>query len=75
MYWMVVPVLWISPNNPMDVKISITKMFLLGWPLIVAVGVWCDIKTWRFEHRLWLKQEAPPFWRTLMYGRPQLEPE
>jgi len=75
MYWMVAPILWISPGNSLDTKINMTKLFLLAWPLILAAALMADIRIWRFEHRLWLKQEAPPFWRTLMYGRPQLEPE
>ena len=74
-YWMVAPILWISPGNSLDTKINMTKLFLLAWPLILAAALMADIRIWRFEHRLWLKQEAPPFWKTLVYGRPQLEPE
>jgi len=74
-YLMFLLILVISPGNPVGVKISMTKMFLLGWPIFVAISLWADIRAWRFDHRLWLKREAPPFWKSLVYGRPQLEPE
>ena len=58
------PIFWISPN-PVGMKIHMTKMLLLMGPFVVAVGLWGDIYSRRSDYRIWLKREAPPFWRTL----------